>query len=149
MIRPRTLILWGSAAVLGAWVCVVLITPQASRSQARQAVAGSYDGPPRDIKTLAPIIQKTCSQCHLAPPPNVLPKRAWPDILNQMLDFANRDLLKRFDRPITEVRFDELVFSALMSDSLTICVSPAVPSAQADSGISTQLSKKDKLEFIV
>jgi hypothetical protein len=37
-----------------------------------------------------------------------------------MLDFANRDLLKRFDRPITEVRFDELVtyFTTLAPDDL-------------------------------
>ena len=96
---------------------------------------GSYRGPARDIATLAPIIGETCSQCHLAPSPSILPKKSWPDILNLMLDFANRDLLKRFDRPIVGVRFDELVnyFTTLAPDDLD--AKPWGPAASPSSNI--------------
>jgi len=83
-------------------------------------IPGSYQGPPRSIPVLAPIIKKTCSQCHHVPPPDALPKREWLGVLNLMFDLANSELLKQLDRPIKDVRFDELLtyFTTLAPDEL-------------------------------
>jgi len=80
----------------------------------------------RSIAELAPIIRHACSQCHVFPPPEILPKKAWLGILNLMFDLAGPQQL---NRPLDTVRFDELVnyFTTLAPDDLNAKPWTAIP----------------------
>ncbi len=60
----------------------------------------------RSTAELEPVIRKACSQCHAFPPPETLPKTAWLGMLNLMFDLASP---RQLDRPLDNVRFDELL----------------------------------------
>ncbi len=129
MSRLRVLIVPVRAAVLMTSACVLLMTPSFSLPQEELAIPvrgepapakpirGAYQGPPRAIPVLEPIIKKTCSQCHRFPPPETLPKKAWLGMLNLMSDLASAG---QPSRPLNDVRFDELVtyFTTLAPDDL-------------------------------
>lgn len=95
------------------WFRVVFVTASASGLLAQQPP----DTAQRSIAELAPVIQKSCSQCHVFPPPEILPKRAWLGMLNLMFDLAGPGQL---NRPLDNVRFDELVtyFTKMAPDDL-------------------------------
>jgi hypothetical protein len=99
---------WFRAAILIAWAPAQTFAPPNAqpRSEAHRTIA-----------ELAPIIRKTCSQCHVFPEPETLPKKAWLGMLNLMLDLASP---RQLNRPLNDVRFDELVtyFTTLAPDDL-------------------------------
>lgn len=81
------------------------------------APAAALGAQQRPIAELAPLVRKACSQCHVFPPPETLPKKAWLGMLNLMVDLASPGQL---NRPMNGVRFDELVhyFTTLAPDEL-------------------------------
>jgi hypothetical protein len=50
---------------------------------------------PRSNAELEPAIRKACLQCHVFPPPEILPKKSWLGMLNLMLDLASPGQLNR------------------------------------------------------
>ncbi len=88
------------------WISAALVTATTSMLMAQRSTA-----------ELEPVIRKTCSQCHVFPPPETLPKRAWLGMLNLMFDLASP---RQLDRPLNSVRFDELLnyYTALAPDDL-------------------------------
>jgi len=77
------------------WIRAAILTTTASMLMAQ-----------RSTVELEPLIRKTCSQCHVFPPPETLPKKAWLGMLNLMFDLASP---RQLDRPLNDVRFDELL----------------------------------------
>jgi hypothetical protein len=48
-------------------------------------------------------IAQACSQCHMLPPPALLPKHQWRDKVNTMFHLANLELLGKYGRPIWDL----------------------------------------------
>ena len=48
-------------------------------------------------------IRKACTQCHEWTPPEILPAREWPSLVQQMFRLANLSLLQSRDKPIWEI----------------------------------------------
>lgn len=53
-------------------------------------------------------IRQACTQCHRFPAPSVLPKREWPAKIEKMFSLANVGLLAKFNRPIRNLRLEEV-----------------------------------------
>jgi tetratricopeptide (TPR) repeat protein len=53
-------------------------------------------------------IREACTQCHRFPAPSVLPKREWPAKIEKMFSLANVGLLAKFNRPIRNLRLEEV-----------------------------------------
>ena len=48
-------------------------------------------------------IREACTQCHEWTPPEILPAREWPGLVQQMFRLANISLLQSHDKPIWEI----------------------------------------------
>ena len=67
-----------------------------------------------------PEIREACTQCHRWPPPAILPKRGWQGKIEKMFSLANVGLLPKFNRPIRNLRLEEVVayFETLAPEEL-------------------------------
>ena len=66
-----------------------------------QAYASNFQ--PKAEETLEAKIRKACTQCHEWTPPEILPKKEWPGLIQRKFRLANISLLQSHNKPIWEL----------------------------------------------
>ena len=74
-------------------------------SPVRLAAGGFSPGFPQraDEEALETKIRKACTQCHEWTPPEILPKKEWPGLIQRKFNLANITLLQSHNKPIWDI----------------------------------------------
>ncbi len=61
-----------------------------------QALAPRSNAVPKPIEEVIQIVNHHCGACHKVPPPNILPKKNWPGVVQTMADLSHKMMGKVF-----------------------------------------------------
>lgn len=118
-----------------------------SYAQTNNSDAATAEPKPKTIAEVIPLVNQYCGACHKVPPPNVLPKKRWPWVIDLMVELADIRFSREFI-PKEYVVDIKAYYYGSSTESLPLLPYIDKPSAALDFAVYA-LEKKSPLPLIL